>query len=455
MTCSAPSAAAPSATLLPWRDLDPNALLRRWPPDRALAALHSSGPVHEDARWTLLAEPQPSRLIPLEPREEGLASLRDAIDDCRIDRALPPGEGLPPFSGGWCVCFAYEMGRWFEPTACGPALEAAVDDRGWPAAILAPCPCLLAFDRRERRWWWIGEEAPPAWIESLPESAETCVDGTLHDLRPDHDATRFEAAVARTVELIHAGDLFQANIAQRFTAELRGSVRGFASRALPASGAAFGAYLEASLAGGTDRRAILSLSPERFLRIAADGRIATSPIKGTRPASASEQELLGSAKDAAELAMIVDLMRNDLGRVCELGSISVPTPRRIDRHPTVLHGVAEVEGRLREGVRSSDLLAATFPPGSVTGAPKIRAMQVIDRLEPVRRGPYCGAIGWIDRRHGAILNVAIRTLLLRSRSESAAACDYLAGCGIVAESDPAAESRESLDKTAVLRALLA
>lgn len=455
MTRSAlPAAAAPAATALPWRDLAPSELLRRWPAARPLAALHSAGTPHDDARWSVLAEPRRTEILPLAPANAGLAALREALDAATVDRASPPAEGQPPFSGGWCVCFSYEMGRWFEPTACGPDLAAAADDRGWPAAILARCPCLLAFDRRERRWWWIGDEPPPAWVEALPSSAENGGEGSLHDLRPDRDAARFEDAVARAVELVHAGDLFQANIAQRFAATLRGSVRGFAARALPASGAAFGAYLEAELAGGADRRAILSLSPERFLRVAAEGRIAAAPIKGTRPASASEQELRDSVKDAAELAMIVDLMRNDLGRVCELGSIAVPTPRRIDRHPTVLHGVAEVEGRLRRGVRMSDLLAATFPPGSVTGAPKIRAMQVIDMLEPVRRGPYCGAIGWIDRRHGAILSVAIRTLLLRLRSASTAECDYLAGCGIVAESDPAAESRESLDKTAVLRSLL-
>lgn len=445
------------ATALPWRDLDPSRLLGRWPAERPIVALHSGGLVHGDSRWSLFADPQRVSAVPLSPPDRGLEALRRTLGSIPIGRSESPPNGTPPFSGGWCVAFSYEMGRWFEPSACASRELSSADDRGWPAAILAWCPQLLAFDRRARQWWWVGEGPPPEWVEELPRRPEPPATATLRSLRPDHPPHRFTAAVSRAIELIHAGDLFQANVAQRFGAALEGPSRAFAARALPASAAAFGAYLELELGAGDrgrERRAILSLSPERFLRIEADGRIATAPIKGTRPATASEAELRDSPKDAAELAMIVDLMRNDLGRVCELGSISVTEPRRIDRHPTLLHAVAEVEGRLRCGVTVPELLAATFPPGSVTGAPKIRAMQVIDELEPVARGPYCGAIGWIDERFGAVLNVAIRTLMLRERVPGSWECDYLAGCGVVAESDPASESRESLVKTEVLRALL-
>lgn len=446
-----------AATALAWGDLDPSRLLVRWPSERPVAALHSGGGLHGDSRWSIVAQPRRVATIPLSPPDHGLGTLSRSLDAIPIDRPETPPDGTPPFSGGWCVAFSYEMGRWFEPTARASRELAAEDDRGWPAAILAWCPELLAFDRKAAQWWWIGEGPPPEWVEELPRRAEPPATATLRSLRPDRPQHRFTEAVSRTIELIHAGDLFQANIAQRFGAALEGPSRAFAARALPASAAAFGAYLELTLETGDrggERRAILSLSPERFLRVGGDGRIAAAPIKGTRPASAGEAELRDSPKDAAELAMIVDLMRNDLGRVCELGSVSVTEPRRIDRHPTLLHAVAEIEGRLRRGVTVRELLAATFPPGSVTGAPKIRAMQVIDELEPVERGPYCGAIGWIDRRFGAVLSVAIRTLMLRERVAGCWECDYLAGCGVVAESDPEAEGRESLVKTEVLRTLL-
>jgi para-aminobenzoate synthetase component 1 len=201
------------------------------------------------------------------------------------------------------------------------------------------------------------------------------------------------------------------------------------------------------------------MSPELLLRTTPgpDGvRISTRPIKGTRPADTPPRELLESEKDTAELAMIVDLMRNDLGRVCRIGSIQVTDGRSIESHPTVHHGVAEIRGVLRSDASMTDLLAATFPPGSVTGAPKVRAMRTIDELEPVRRGPYCGAIGWIGDDGRMTLNVAIRTITcagvpLGSADELDGRLDYHAGCGIVADSDPESERLESLDKTEVLR----
>jgi para-aminobenzoate synthetase component 1 len=185
--------------------------------------------------------------------------------------------------------------------------------------------------------------------------------------------------------------------------------------------------------------------------------VVTRPIKGTLPASADPARLLASEKDGAELAMIVDLMRNDLGRVCEIGSIRVESGRTIESHPTVHHGVAEVSGRLRDGLDRFDLLAATFPPGSVTGAPKIRAMQVIDELEPARRGAYCGAMGLLGGDGSMTLNVSIRTASIAGRGvphrvdHLEGTLDYWAGCGIVADSRPDEEWRESETKSEVLR----
>ena len=183
----------------------------------------------------------------------------------------------------------------------------------------------------------------------------------------------------------------------------------------------------------------------------AAGTATSRPIKGTRAFHEDPAELLASAKDAAELHMIVDLVRNDLGRVARPGGVEVRVPREVESHETVHHCVSEVHAVLRPGTRPADLLRAAFPPGSVTGAPKVRAMQVIDELEPCARGMYCGAVGVIspDRME---LNVAIRTITLARGDGDAlpGMLRYSAGCGIVAESDPRHEYEESIHKAAVL-----
>jgi para-aminobenzoate synthetase component I len=184
-----------------------------------------------------------------------------------------------------------------------------------------------------------------------------------------------------------------------------------------------------------------------FLRVDradASGRrkVTTRPIKGTRARGTGlDFQLRDSIKDQAELNMIIDLERNDLGRVCEIGSVKVTEPRVIERHPTVFHGVATIEGLLRPDVTFVDLLRATFPGGSITGAPKIRAMQIIEELEPTRRGPYCGAIGYIDADGTMEFNIAIRTMLIAD-----GLVHIPVGGGIVADSDPVAEYEETLVK---------
>ena len=200
--------------------------------------------------------------------------------------------------------------------------------------------------------------------------------------------------------------------------------------------------------------AILSCSPELFLSYnAATGRVETRPMKGTRPIHADPEELRHAAKDQAELAMIVDLMRNDLGRVCTPGTLSVATPRTVERPAEhgpggVLQATATVAGTLAPNHGLADLLAATFPPGSVTGAPKVRAMQIIDELEPFDRGLYCGATLWLGDDGLAELAVAIRTATI-----SEGRLVYPVGAGIVIDSDPDAEWRETLDKARILQAL--
>jgi aminodeoxychorismate synthase component I len=246
----------------------------------------------------------------------------------------------------------------------------------------------------------------------------------------------YEAAVARAIEYIRAGDIFQVNLSQRFTAGLNVSPQFVYDRLREIAPARYGACLNYG------DFALISNSPELFLDVSSNGRVITRPIKGTRPRAAGmDAELRDSAKDQAELNMIVDLERNDLGRVCEIGSVRVTEPRAIEAYPTVYHGVATIEGRLRDDVTFADLLRATFPGGSVTGAPKIRAMQIIDELEPCARGPYCGAIGYLAADGFMQFNIAIRTMIAKD-----GLVHIPVGGGIVADSIPAAEYEETLVK---------
>ena len=341
-----------------------------------------------------------------------------------------------PFVGGWMVSFRYELGNHIEP-----ASRSAEHDETGPLADLLWCPDALVHDGQADQWWQIGDV-----------NVETCQSHSCSPLQVDDwnsqpDRTGFEAAVAKTIQLIRRGDLFQANIARQLSTTCKGDLRGFALDALARSGAWFGCWLE--LPGKMDDRAILGLSPELFLDLDAESRLLrTRPIKGTCSAEEQAIDLVHSAKDAAELNMIVDLMRNDLGRVCSIGSIQVSQPRTVESHPTVHHGVAEVSGELKKGQTVGDLLRAAFPPGSVTGAPKIRAMQVINELEDQKRGAYCGAVGCLSTNGDLRLGVSIRTVAFHGKTshgfrDACGTLQYGTGCGIVADSIPANEYRES------------
>jgi para-aminobenzoate synthetase component 1 len=273
---------------------------------------------------------------------------------------------------------------------------------------------------------------------SIPTSHATATWSSTFDRRG------YEHAVARAIEYIRGGDVFQVNLSQRLAISGAESPSSIFQRVLSNGGARHGALLDFGDV------ALVSESPELFFRVTPDRRIITRPIKGTRPlAPGMDIELRNSTKDQAELAMIVDLERNDLGRICQVGSVKVVKPREIEEHPTVYHGVATIEGLLRPEITFVDILAATFPSGSVTGAPKIRAMQIIDELEPVRRGPYCGAIGYIAADGSMEFSVAIRTMVIKDGRA------YVpVGGGIVADSDPGAEYEETLVKAKAMLAAL-
>ncbi|HVP72397.1 MAG TPA: anthranilate synthase component I family protein [Phycisphaerales bacterium] len=463
---------APIITSLDW-DCDPRSVAARWPADWPLLWLHS-GRVHRRwARWSTMASPcavfrfQQGRSRVDGNLPDDVALTHDPLRDLDAVLAstslnphdLPPANPRLPFQGGWIGNISYDLGRVIEPRAAHQVTAGPVD-RGWPLIELAWCPEALVFDHVNCQWTAIGHSAAVQWIRWRDTTALEGTPCRLDDIETEIAPREYERMVARTIEYIVAGDIFQANIAQRFHAGFDGSTRALALAAFERAQPWYGAYLE-SLGSG---RRLLSLSPELFLQTGPpphSRRIITRPIKGTRPASSNARELRDSTKDQAELNMIVDLMRNDLGRVCEFGSVRVPHPRLIETHPTVHHGVAEITGTLRDGTSAGDILRATFPPGSVTGAPKIRAMQIIDELESNMRGPYCGAIGFISDCGAMTLNVAIRTLLLEGRRDDSDRCDvlhdgtvsYSAGAGIVADSIPARELQETLDKAAVLREL--
>jgi para-aminobenzoate synthetase component I len=255
----------------------------------------------------------------------------------------------------------------------------------------------------------------------------------------------YRAAVARGIGYIEAGDVFQVNLSHKLLRPGARSAGEVFARLCANSPSRYGAALE------FEDFALVSNSPELFFRLWPDGRIVTRPIKGTRPrGQGMVEELLGSEKDKAELAMIVDLERNDLGRICRTGTVKVTEARVIETHATVVHGVASVEGKLKSGVGFAEILRAMFPCGSITGAPKIRAMQIIQELEPDARDAYCGAIGFVRKGNGGIeaaFNVAIRTMTLRNGIAT-----IPVGAGIVADSDPAEEWEETLTKS---RAMLA
>ncbi len=395
-----------------------------------------------------------------------------------------------PFHGGWIGFIGFECGEWIEPAVTRGAAHpdrarASVPGRtALPDLWLARCDAALVHDAATGEWHVVGDETQGRdLLKRAMAAQDQVVAGEECALRlaPIESDAQFESDVRRAIEVIHAGDAFQVNVARRFEAAIPTDVasrRAIGARALGL--ARYGAYLEVgggigAVAGPAAGCALASFSPELFLTVdGATGRVVTRPIKGTRTseahagagagAGAARAEFEANAKERAELHMIVDLMRNDLARVCQPRTVRVASARVLEDHPTVLHGVGEVEGTLKDGALLLDILRATFPPGSVTGAPKIRAMQIIRELERAPRGPYCGAIGCLSDCGSMTWSVAIRTAVVGSAGAGAGASagagnaartpaanlTYWAGCGVVAQSDPKAEVAESHAKAAVM-----
>ena len=376
-----------------------------------------------------------------------------------------PGEvrGLPRFFGGAVGYLGYDLVRFFERL---PAT--AQDDLGLPDLHLLVTDTLVVFDHVQHRLLLFanafvpaGGDPDAAYDDALArlEALEARLQRPLppsppppgpSDERPRSNVSRaqFEAMVRRAKAYIAAGDIFQVVLSQRLTRPTRAEPFSIyrALRRLNPSPYMF--FLEL---GGDPPVALIGSSPEVLVRL--EGRQAeVRPIAGTRPRGADEAEdraleaeLLADPKERAEHVMLVDLGRNDLGRVCDYGTVEVPDFLTLERYSHVIHLVSRVTGRLREGLDAYDLLRATFPAGTVSGAPKVRAMEIIEELEGVRRGPYAGAVGYFGFNGNMDTCITIRTILMRGETA------YLqAGAGIVADSDPGREWEETLHKARAL-----
>jgi para-aminobenzoate synthetase component 1 len=406
-------------------------------------------------------------------REEQSGDPFSALSRRLAEYSVASHPDLPPFQGGAAGLFGYDLCHHIERLP-----RPRTDEFQTPDMAVGIYDWVIAFDHAADRAWLIstglpegdprrrrqraharlrnvrkllGADPPRLSMKDSPAIALSACHPVLgpNGLASNFTSHRYLAAVRRAIEYIQAGDCFQVNLAQRLVYPQHGHPLDLYARLRGRNTAPFAAYFDMG------EFAVASASPERFLSV-LDGEVETRPIKGTRPRGWTPEEdfarmddLLESDKDRAENVMIVDLLRNDLGRVCEYGSIRVEAVCRLESFRTVHHLVSEVRGRLRRGLGPIDLLRAAFPGGSVTGAPKVRAMEIIAELEPTARGPYCGSIGYIGFDGTMDTNILIRTFTVGKGW-----VQFPVGGGIVADSTPEREYEETWHKAAgLLRAL--
>jgi para-aminobenzoate synthetase component 1 len=431
--------------------------------------LESARPDRDAARFSFLAA-DPSRLLRRRgPGADPFGELAAVLDAHRAE-ALP---GLPPFQGGAAGYLGYDLAHHLERLP-----EPRYDDLAMPDVCLGFYDWTLAWDHERGRTWLVSTGFPERGTRQqvraeqraaevrrrlaqgprVPLPASSRAPRHAPPLFPVAELPRFVstfprdgfvAAVARTREYVLAGDIFQANLSQRLEADWVAPAFELYERLRARNPAPFAGYFDIGDAQ------IVSASPERFLLLTGD-RVETRPIKGTSPRGLSPRHdsalgtaLAESEKDRAENVMIVDLLRNDLSKVCRDGSVEVPELCRIERYATVHHLVSTVVGRMREGLGAVDLLRATWPGGSITGAPKVRAMEIIAELEPTRRGVYTGSLGYLSFSGDMDTSIAIRTFVVKDGHAYAQA-----GAGIVADSNPEREYDETIDKARGLAAAL-
>jgi len=386
--------------------------------------------------------------------------LENLLKTYRLDSDSYP----VPFVGGAVGYLSYDLGHFIEQLPSN-----ALDDLELPECYLGFYDLILAHDNLQGKTYIVStgfpeldeaerlERASQRFSqvkEMLAEASNPVKETPLAttsaspqpvSLKGGFTHQEYIEAVEKARQYIIAGDIFEVNISQRFEAELPVTPYGLYQRLRQINPAPFAGYL------GFDDVSIVSASPERFLRIQGDW-VETRPIKGTRPRGMTPEEdevlakeLLNSIKDRAENMMIVDLERNDLGRVCRFGTVRVTELAILEVYPTVFHLTSTVVGRLREDKNCIDLLKATFPGGSITGAPKIRSMEIIDELEPTRRGAYTGAIGYLGFNGDIDLNITIRTFIIKEGKAY-----FQVGGAVVYDSDPESEYQETLHKARAL-----
>jgi para-aminobenzoate synthetase component 1 len=356
-----------------------------------------------------------------------------------------------PFNGGALGYFGYDLGRRLEKL---PHL--AQDAENIPDMAIGIYEWAVIVDHQQQQTWLVGWDIAPArWQALIAQFSQLTALEYEEDFQvtapitANMSAEQYAQAFEKIKFYLTEGDCYQVNLTQRFSSTCTGNPWAAYQALRKINAAPFSAYLN------LPQVQILSSSPERFLQVVA-GEVETKPIKGTRRRHANavlEQkqinDLQNSPKDRAENLMIVDLLRNDLSKSCQIGSVHVPKLFAIETYTTVHHLVSTIKGTLAAQQHALDLLRSCFPGGSITGAPKIRAMEIIEEVEPHRRGVYCGAIGYIDVNGNMDTNIAIRTLVHSDNT-----IRFWAGGGIVYDSVLADEYQESFDKAAALLQLL-
>lgn len=384
----------------------------------------------------------------------GVTTLRDengshdyqqdpfTVLDCALKRYFPaPAASELPFSGGALGYFGYDLGRYLEQLPVQ-----SEHDIQLPDMAIGLYSWALVLDKQQQQLWCVDyhNDAEAHW-QKLQHQLAQAITAMPFQLTSDWQANLSQQQYNQRFEKIQqhllSGNCYQINLAQRFSAGFQGDEWQAYLALREANAAPFSAFIN------LEQGAVLSISPERFLQL-KNRQVETKPIKGTRPRHHNPEldqqaaaQLQQAEKDRAENVMIVDLLRNDLGKVCRIGSVAVPQLFAIESFPAVHHLVSTVTGTLAEQYSACDLLRGAFPGGSITGAPKVAAMQIIEQLEPHRRSVYCGAIGYINNNGDMDTNIAIRTLVC---SEGVIHC--WAGGGIVADSEAASEYQETLDK---------
>lgn len=388
----------------------------------------SNRPEHPESKWSYLC------FSPIETITFKNGALHH--NDNQVDQACPFSflqERLDnynfecnheiPYTGGLAGYWGYDLGRQLEDIP-----DQTVDDLALPDMAAGIYTNLIAHNHQTNKTWLIGD---------LPEAQALNIHPTRHISFEDQKTeAQYASDIQKAIDYIHAGEIYQANLSRRFDSRLPKDFNPFFHYAhlREINPAPFSAFMN------FENFQLSSCSPERFLKLSGN-QIETKPIKGTLPAHKNPQELIESEKDRAENLMIVDLLRNDISKVCKEHSVKVPKLCEIETFEGLHHLVSTVTGELKENETALSLLKACFPGGSITGAPKIRAMEIIEELEETRRGPYCGAMGYVGFNGHMDTNIIIRTLIYKEGKA------YLqTGSGIVSDSIPENEVQEGLDK---------